>query len=84
LVKGTLEIGDKKVDLKNITMPLLNIYAEYDHLVPPSSSSALNDLVSSTDKELASFSVGHIGMYVSSKSQKEIAPKLANWLLERE
>ncbi|PAB58969.1 class III poly(R)-hydroxyalkanoic acid synthase subunit PhaC [Anaeromicrobium sediminis] len=84
LVKGELKLGDKEVNLKNITMPLLNIYAEYDHLVPPSSSAALNDLVSSTDKELASFSVGHIGMYVSSKSQKEIAPKLANWLLERD
>ncbi|MBF8983198.1 class III poly(R)-hydroxyalkanoic acid synthase subunit PhaC [Lutibacter sp. B2] len=79
LVKGTLEIGEQKVDLKNINMPLLNIYAEYDHLVPPASSKPLNDLVSSKDKESFSFSVGHIGMYVSSKSQKEIAPKMAKW-----
>ncbi|MCT4620537.1 MAG: class III poly(R)-hydroxyalkanoic acid synthase subunit PhaC [Marinisporobacter sp.] len=80
LVKGTLEIGGQKVNLKNIDMPLLNIYAEYDHLVPPTSSKALNDLVSSKNKELFSFSVGHIGMYVSSKSQKEIAPKIAKWI----
>lgn len=83
LVKGTMEIGNEKVDLKNIDMPLLNIYAEYDHLVAPKSSQALNNLVSSKDKELCSFSVGHIGMYVSSKSQIQIAPKLANWLMER-
>ncbi|WP_027624860.1 class III poly(R)-hydroxyalkanoic acid synthase subunit PhaC [Clostridium lundense] len=83
LVKGELVIGDKKVDLKNINMPLLNIYAEYDHLVPPSASKPLNDFVSSTDKEMCSFPVGHIGMYVSSKSQKEIAPKMAKWLMDR-
>ncbi len=83
LVKGTLEIGGRQVDLKNITMPLLNVYAEYDHLVPPAASKPLSDLVSSEDKETFSFPVGHIGMYVSSKSQKEIAPKLAKWLKDR-
>ncbi|MCT4605815.1 MAG: class III poly(R)-hydroxyalkanoic acid synthase subunit PhaC [Marinisporobacter sp.] len=83
LVKGTLEIGDKKVNLKNINMPVLNMYAEYDHLVPPSSTAALNDHISSTDKELCSFPVGHIGMYVSSKSQKQMSPKLAKWLIDR-
>ncbi|MBV1820466.1 class III poly(R)-hydroxyalkanoic acid synthase subunit PhaC [Clostridium cochlearium] len=83
LVKGELMIGDKKVDLKKITMPLLNIYAEYDHLVPPSASKPLNKLVSSKDNESCSFPVGHIGMYVSSRSQREVAPKMAEWLLER-
>ena len=82
LVKGELIIGDRKVDLKNIKAPLLNVYAEYDHLVPPSSSKALNDLVGSTDTETISFGVGHIGMYVSSKSKKEITPKIASWILE--
>ncbi|MDR5658646.1 class III poly(R)-hydroxyalkanoic acid synthase subunit PhaC [Serpentinicella sp. ANB-PHB4] len=84
LVKGTLEIGGKKVDLKNIKMPLLTIYAEQDHLVPPAATKPLNDLVGSKDKELVSFPVGHIGMYVSSKSQKEIAPKMAEWIMKRE
>ncbi|WZL72682.1 class III poly(R)-hydroxyalkanoic acid synthase subunit PhaC [Clostridiaceae bacterium 35-E11] len=83
LVKGTFHLGGKKVDLKKINMPLLNIYAEYDHLVPPSSSKPLNDLVSSTDKTLYSSLVGHIGMYVSSKSQKEVAPTMAKWVLDR-
>lgn len=82
LAKGELKIGGQKVDLKNIKCPLLNVYAEYDHLVPPSSSKPLNDLVSSTDTETISFGVGHIGMYVSSKSKKEITPKIATWILE--
>lgn len=83
LVKGELMIGEKQVNLKNINMPLLNIYAEYDHLVPPSASKPLNDHIGSSDKEMVSFPVGHIGMYVSSKSQKEMAGKIAKWIMER-
>lgn len=83
LIKGQLRIGGRKVDLKRIDMPLLNIYAEQDHLVPPSSSEPLGDLVSSTDVTTRSFPVGHIGMYVSSKSQRDLAPTIAEWLIER-
>jgi polyhydroxyalkanoate synthase len=83
LIKGELEIGGRKVDLKKIDMPLLNIYAEQDHLVPPSSSKPLGSLVSTKDVTTKSFPVGHIGMYVSSKSQKELAPTIAEWVIER-
>lgn len=80
LVKGELEIGGRMVDLKRITMPLFNIYATEDHLVPPASSVPLNDLVGSEDKTLYPFPGGHIGIYVSGHSQKELAPKVAAWL----
>jgi len=83
LIKGELEIGGRKVDLKNISMPVLNIYADQDHLVPPSSSKPLEKFVSSKDVTTTSFPVGHIGMYVSSKSQRALGPLIAGWLVER-
>lgn len=83
LVKGELTIGGRGVDLKKITMPLLNIYAVSDHLVPPSSTKPLNNLVGSKDKELYEFKGGHIGVFVGSKSQKELAPSIAEWLHKR-
>jgi polyhydroxyalkanoate synthase len=83
LVKGELRVGDKVVDLKNITMPLLNIYASADHLVPPAATKPFNDLVGSADKSLYEFKGGHIGVFVGSKSQKELAPAIAKWLHER-
>ncbi len=83
LVKGEFELGGRKVNLKNITMPILTIYAEQDHLVPPASTKPLNDLVGSKDKQLLAFPGGHIGIYVSSRSQKELAPTVAKWLIER-
>ena len=82
LVKGELEIGGRRVDLKNITCPVLNIFGEKDHLVPPSSSRPLTELVGSKDTAILSFPVGHIGIYVSSRSQREIAPKLVQWVKE--
>jgi polyhydroxyalkanoate synthase len=83
LIKGELEIGGRKVDLKKIDMPVLNVYAEQDHLVPPSSSKNLKNYISSKDVTTKSFPVGHIGMYVSSKSQKTLSPLIADWLFER-
>ncbi|MCX8081316.1 MAG: class III poly(R)-hydroxyalkanoic acid synthase subunit PhaC [Bacteroidia bacterium] len=84
LVKGELVVGGKKVNLKNITCPLLNIYATEDHLVPPAATIPLNDLVGSTDKELYGFKGGHIGVFVGSKSQKELAPTVFKWLEKRD
>lgn len=83
LIKGELEIGGKPVNLKNVTMPLLNIYASADHLVPPAATKPLNDLVGSKDKTLYEFQGGHIGVFVGSRSQKELAPAIATWLGER-
>ncbi len=83
LIKGELTIGNKRVDLKKITMPLLNIYASLDHLVPPGSARPLNDVVGSKDKEFYEYKGGHIGLFVSSRSQKDIAPAISEWLHKR-
>ncbi len=83
LVKGGLMIGDKSVVLKNITMPVLNIFAEQDHLVPPSASRVLKDHVGSSDYTQLAFKGGHIGIYVSGRAQREVPPAIHAWLAER-
>jgi polyhydroxyalkanoate synthase len=83
LIKGEFVLGDKKIDLKNINMPLLNVIGTKDNLIPPSSSKVINDVVSSKDKELISFPVGHAGIVASGLSQREIVPKIAEWLNKR-
>lgn len=83
LIKKEVRIGEKPVDLAAVRMPVLNIYAEQDHLVPPRSSVALEQHVGSTDYTVRSFPVGHIGMYVSGKVQRDLPPLIADWLKER-
>ena len=83
LLKGTLEIGGRTVDLKNISQPVLNIYGKQDHLVPPSASTALEALVSTMDYVALGLEVGHIGMYVSGRSQRELPKAITHWLTRR-
>jgi polyhydroxyalkanoate synthase subunit PhaC len=84
LVKGTVELGGRKVDLKQITQPVLNIYGRQDHLVPPSASIPMERYVGSKDYTAFEMDVGHIGMYVSGKSQKALPETIAQWLKDRE
>lgn len=84
LIQNKLELGGRLVDLNNITMPLLNIYARYDHLVPPETCVDITSRVGSKDTENLCLDTGHIGIYVSSKSQKLFVPKIAQWLQQRD
>jgi len=83
LMKGEFYLGKRKIDLKNIKMPVLNIYGEQDHLVPPSCSRPFKNLVGTKDITDLNYPVGHIGMYVSGKTQRDLAPSVAKWLSER-
>ena len=84
LIQSKMELGGRRVNLKKITMPLINFYGQYDHLVPPAACELLTSKVGSKDTQDICLKTGHIGIYVSSKFQKEFAPKIANWLKERE
>jgi polyhydroxyalkanoate synthase len=79
LLKGGLEIGEP-VNLKNITMPVLNVFAEQDHLVPPDASRAMRGKLGTKDYTELSFPGGHIGIYVSGKAQKTVPPAIGKWL----
>jgi len=83
LVKGEFEIGGQRVDLKQVSMPVLCIYADYDTLVPPASSKKLLEYVGTKDKQELSYPVGHVGMFVSGKTQSTLAPRIAEWVNQR-
>jgi polyhydroxyalkanoate synthase len=83
LIKNEVELGGQRVDLRSIKQPVLNVFAEQDHLVPPPSSRVLGDYLGSDDYTMRSFPVGHIGMYVSGKVQRDLPPLIADWLKAR-
>lgn len=83
LVKGGLKIGPHEVHLGNISMPVLNIFAEQDHLVPPSASRVLGEHVGTEDYTAIAFRGGHIGIYVSSRAQREVPAAIHDWLAAR-
>jgi polyhydroxyalkanoate synthase subunit PhaC len=69
------------INLKNINMPFLNVVAEKDDLVAPSSSKPLNSaLTESHDKSLIEFNSGHVGLMIGKKAHKELWPKVGEWI----
>ena len=82
-INGGITIGGNEVHLGLVEMPVLNIFAEHDHLVPPDASRALRDVVGSDDYSELSFRGGHIGIYVSGRAQKEVPTAIHQWLAER-
>ncbi|MEO7916268.1 MAG: class III poly(R)-hydroxyalkanoic acid synthase subunit PhaC [Dokdonella sp.] len=84
LLKGGLKIGSKSVDLKSIKTPILNIFAEQDHLVPPAASRALDGATGTADYTQIAFKGGHIGIYVSARAQRDVPPAIHDWLAARD
>src|SRR3974390_1840995 len=50
LIKGEVTVKGERVDLSRITVPLLNIAGEKDHIATPQRVAPLNEVVSSGDK----------------------------------
>ncbi|MCA9151556.1 MAG: class III poly(R)-hydroxyalkanoic acid synthase subunit PhaC [Planctomycetales bacterium] len=83
IVKGEYRLGNEKIDLKNITCPLLLLAAEFDHLVRPESTFGIIPHVGSKDIEKKEIRAGHVGLAVSSKAHKAFWPEAAKWFVER-
>jgi polyhydroxyalkanoate synthase subunit PhaC len=83
LAQNRLEIDGRKVDLRSLTLPILNLIGKRDHLVPPAASAALRRLVGSDDFTALEFDLGHIGMYISARAQREVPAAIADWLAAR-
>ena len=83
LVKGEFEICGDKIDLANITCPVLNIYAEQDHIIPVSCSKALGKFLPKNNYQEIGFPGGHVGVFVSRKAQGVVAGGVVNWLQDK-
>ncbi len=83
LHRNQLEIAGRPVDIEEIDVPILQIVAEYDHLMPPECSVPFNEVVASTDTEVIEHPTGHIGLSVSRDSQENLWPDVADWFEER-
>lgn len=83
LVKGAFPLGRRKVNLGDITCPVMNLTADTDHLVLPCQSTPLKDVVSSRDYAEKAVKAGHIGLSVGSRAHKELWPEVCRWLGER-
>ncbi len=84
LVKGEFVLDGEKINLNKINMPVLNVFAEKDHIIPPPCSTALGKYISSEDYTELPLNGGHVGIYVSSKLQNLVSNSIFEWLSTRQ
>jgi polyhydroxyalkanoate synthase len=80
LLEGGLELGDRPISLRDITVPFLNIYGLADHIVPPAAASPAGDLVGSTDRTDLALPAGHVGLIVGRAAHTRHVPAMMDWL----
>lgn len=83
LVKGEHAVAGTRVNLNDITAPVLTITAERDNICPPGAALALNALAGSRQKDAVQVPGGHVGAVVGSRASAELYPKIADWLRAR-
>jgi polyhydroxyalkanoate synthase subunit PhaC len=84
LVKGEFMLSGRPVDLSKLTAPVLNVFALNDHIIPPACSRALSEHVGTRDYSEIELPGGHVGLFVSSKSQGSLSKGISEWLAARD
>ena len=83
LMKGTMTVGGRAVDLKRVTAPFLHVTAEHDHIVPAAASAPLIDMIGSVDKTATVLKGGHVSLVAGGNAIKRLWPQIDRWLGER-
>src|SRR5919199_5405790 len=83
LVKGELKLRGRRVDLSNITCPVLNIAGKKDHICFLPQAEPTMDLIGSEDKEFFVLDAGHVGLMTGRGAKKGLWPKVSSWLETR-
>ena len=83
IMKGSYDVNGIKVDFSKITMPVLVLAAEKDHITPPDAVMPFFEAIPSEDKKILMSDKGHIGLTVSRNSHERIWPEAVKWIVER-
>lgn len=83
LLHGKFKINGQGINLANIKIPVLNVMASEDEIVPMSASKCLKQMIGSEDYHEEIFKSGHIGIYVSEKVGEAMPRQIASWLKMR-
>jgi polyhydroxyalkanoate synthase len=78
-----LRLDGEHVSLKAITVPMLTVIAERDHIVPEPVARALPGLVGSEESDELRLDAGHVGLVVGRTAAKVTIPKIIEFLRRR-
>jgi polyhydroxyalkanoate synthase len=83
LVTDDVQLGGRRVPMKQFRTPLLAVVAERDLIVPSSMSEPIMEAVGSREKELLRLRGGHVGLVVGRTAHKRTIPTILEFLRRR-
>ena len=82
LLHDRVRLDGRRVSLRDLTWPLLNIVAEKDHIVPCGAARPVVDLVGSAQAKTLELPAGHVGLVMGRSAAKTTMPAIFAWLRE--
>ncbi len=79
LMKGYIQIGGRRVRLKSLTCPVLNVVAEKDDVVPAAAAEPVRSLVGSSDFEELRVDAGHVALVTGRIGHTRTIPGIIDW-----
>ncbi|MGH7818899.1 MAG: alpha/beta fold hydrolase, partial [Candidatus Binatia bacterium] len=80
LVKGTLRVGGRRVDLGRIRCPVLCVIAEKDDIVPLAAAEPLPSLLTGAEVETVRLPAGHINLATGRPADQVTIPAIIDFL----
>jgi poly[(R)-3-hydroxyalkanoate] polymerase subunit PhaC len=80
-VNGTARVNGRRADLADIDIPILNVMAERDDVVPLEASAALADLVPAELYDEFRIKAGHVGLVLGRTAARVTIPTVIEWML---
>jgi polyhydroxyalkanoate synthase subunit PhaC len=82
LVRANGLMDGSLADLSRITVPVLNVLAERDHIVPRAAAEPVVRLIGSADAHELRLAAGHVGLVAGRSAAKVTLPGIAGWIVE--
>jgi polyhydroxyalkanoate synthase len=83
LSRNLLEVAGRIANLSNITVPILNIVAQHDHIVSHEATQPLMTLTGSADREEIFTKGGHVSLVAGPSALRRLWPQIDAWLGKR-
>jgi polyhydroxyalkanoate synthase len=80
ILTNTVFLSGRRIDTRRLTVPVLVVAAEKDHIVPLEAALAATDVVGSDDVEVARLPFGHVGLVMGRAATARTIPAIVDWM----
>ena len=80
LTADRVRLDGRRISLRDLRWPLLNVVASKDHIVPSACALPVADLVGSAEAETLELPAGHVGLVMGKAAATVTLPQIIEWL----